>query len=144
MFERERKEGNSVGVQREWQQGGGGVPMRDWLVRDWLVNNEQDLVVQSRLAGCLDDPACLCGDWGGEDRTSYSQGEFPDNGGRVSSIKGSQGLRPDLVTQACESQRVRQEARQALVGKPGLLSQEKRREKQKKDVLGENQGIRLS
>lgn len=45
-------------------------------------------------------------------------------------------MRPDLVTQACECQRVRQEARQALVGKPGLLSQEKRREKQKKDVLG--------
>lgn len=87
MFERERKEGNSVGVQREWQQGGGGVP-----TRDWLVNNEQDLVVQSRLAGCLDDPACLCGDWGGEDRTSYSQGEVLDNGGGVSSMKGNRGV----------------------------------------------------
>lgn len=42
--------------------------------RGWLVNNEQELVVQSRLAGCLGNPARLCGDWGGEDRTSYSQG----------------------------------------------------------------------
>jgi hypothetical protein len=55
--------------------------------RGWLVNNEKELVVQSRLAGCLGDPASLCGDWGGEDRTSYSQGETLDNGRRVS-IKG--------------------------------------------------------